>query len=130
MNGISYAWLRGVIPSATLANSELVCRALQDVYLSAPPQLSPGGTIYKPGRPDVYYPAGAEGDSTRMAGYMAMDAMTYCLHAYVASTVKADGWLAPRSKTGAHASRQLNLTAELRGLAERGIGSTRGPRLE
>lgn len=105
MNGLSFAWLRGVIPTAPLANAELIYRALTDVSFSSPPQLAPGGTIYTPGLPDVYYPAGAEGDSNRMAGYVAMDAMAYCIRADAASTIKADTWLT------LHAQKQVDMQA-------------------
>lgn len=107
VGGLTYGWLRGTgsVPAATLAAADLVYQAMSSVTFTNPPQLAPGGTIYTTGSAAIYYPGGAEGDATRMANYMALDAVAHCVSADAGAPTTADTWLA------LHAQNQLDQQA-------------------
>jgi hypothetical protein len=103
INGLSFALSTGKIPAASLVNASLVYRSMTDVFFSSPPQLAPGGTVYKAGSADIYYPGGDDGDANRMACYVALDGLAHCIQGDSKSSVPADTWLTR------HAQRQLDL---------------------
>ncbi|WP_116952862.1 LamG-like jellyroll fold domain-containing protein [Jiangella endophytica] len=57
--------LTGQLPAAAfLRNVDLTYEALVDLDFPAPPWLPPGGTIYVPGEPAIYYPDGNDWGTT------------------------------------------------------------------
>lgn len=103
-NGIVYATVGARdVPAATLHNADHLYYSMTDLAFVSPPHNSPGGSVYQPGSPAIYYPASDEGDPDRMASYLAMDCLVHCLGADTRSTTKAAVW------AGLHADRQLAL---------------------
>lgn len=57
--------LTGQLPAAAfLRNVDLTYEALVDLDFPSPPWLAPGGTIYVPGEPAIYYPDGNDWGTT------------------------------------------------------------------
>ena len=52
-------------PEAVFFNCDKVYRAVVEVEFASPPYLAPGGTSYKPGDGDIYYPQGGSWGSAR-----------------------------------------------------------------
>lgn len=66
MAGAAYTLAGEHTPEAAFHNAELVYDALVDVDFPSPPFAAPGGTIYVPGSPYVYYPEGTSWDPSRI----------------------------------------------------------------
>jgi hypothetical protein len=75
-----FAGLRqGRTPRAALHNGTLVYAAFTTGLFSVPPYLAPGGTIYRIGSGDVYYPQGWDWGPARAAPFLALDAHAFAL---------------------------------------------------
>jgi hypothetical protein len=67
------------LPQAVLEGADVTYRALTTKRFSSPPYRAPGGTVYRPGTPTVYYPQGADWGEHREAVYGTLDATTAAL---------------------------------------------------
>ncbi|HEU0130356.1 MAG TPA: hypothetical protein VFQ85_05115 [Mycobacteriales bacterium] len=61
------------VPQALLVNQDVLYRALASTPFAAPPAKAPGGTVYVPGNPTLYYPSGPDWGSARHAVYATED---------------------------------------------------------
>lgn len=100
--GAVFAQASGLLPAACLHHLDLVYRAMSELRFRSPPFAAPGGTIYRPGRPDIYYPITDEGDPNRTSPFAAFDAIAHNAGAD-ATPVPARIWAAR------HIARQLDL---------------------
>ncbi len=77
-------------------NADVVWRALVQNYFDPAQFQSPGGTIYRPGQAEVYYPQGNDWSSQRVDIYYLMDAFADVM-GYDAGTPDAAQWMAARA---------------------------------
>lgn len=63
-------------PRAAAHNMELLYGNFVDHDYPAPPYVAPGGTIYRPGSGEVYYPEGTDWGRSRRLQFVAVDAMS------------------------------------------------------
>ncbi len=62
-------------PQSALWNNAVVYSALINKSFRSPPYLAPGGTIYKRGTGNIYYPQGNDWGTVRPSMYAALDAL-------------------------------------------------------
>ena len=67
------------VPEGIFFNSDKVYRAVVEVEFAAPPYAAPGGTSYKPGTAEIYFPQGSDWGTCRYFVLGPWDAM---IHAY------------------------------------------------
>lgn len=76
-------------PIASLHNADVVYGAMTNVTFGSPPYRAPGGTIYVPGSPALYYPQSDDWGTSRIAHTVALDEMAADLHLDQLATVPA-----------------------------------------
>jgi hypothetical protein len=69
-----YGLTHTATPRSAVFNGSLVYGALVSHRYPSPPFLSPGGTAYRPGRSDIYYPQGNDWGTRVIGIYEAVDA--------------------------------------------------------
>jgi hypothetical protein len=95
--GADFAGLRqGRTPRAALHNGTLVYGAFTKLLFPAPPYVDPGGTIYRIGTGDVYYPEGWDWGPTRAVPFLSLDAHALALGQDVDAAWPASAALAAR----------------------------------
>jgi len=67
------------VPKGIFFNSDKVYRMLVEVKYDSPPYAAPGGTCYKPGSAEIYFPQGSDWGTCR---YFTMGPWDAMIHAY------------------------------------------------
>jgi hypothetical protein len=62
------------VPSVLLRNLDVIYQSLTDVQHHSPPYLPPGGTVYRPGTRDVYWPMRCDWGQRQPVGFAVIDA--------------------------------------------------------
>jgi hypothetical protein len=100
------------VPEAAFHNASLVYNSMSTLAFTAGAPSpaggifgSPGGTIYRPGSNDIYYPQGSDWGTVRRAPFMSFDA-----HALAYGLATAPAW-SPEEALAFHTAGQLTLDA-------------------
>jgi hypothetical protein len=88
------------VPAAAYFNVDRTYAALTDLVFTPGPNpndgtganLPPGGTIYRPGSAELYYPQGNDWGTNRIMNFVFADVVAHTLHLDGRSTVKAAEW--------------------------------------
>ncbi len=91
---------RQPVPAAAYFNVDRTYAALTDLVFTPGPNpndgtganLPPGGTIYRPGSAELYFPQGNDWGTSRYLNYVFADVVAHTLHLDGRSTVKAAEW--------------------------------------
>jgi len=67
------------VPETAQHNGALIYRTLNTKIWAAPPYEAPGGTIYRKGKPAIYYPRGVDWSTCDVSPYYLMDAWAHVL---------------------------------------------------
>jgi hypothetical protein len=78
-NALLFGLAKQPVPKAAFFNTDIIYQAMTDHVFSAPPYAAPGGTIYKPGSGDIYYPQVNDWGQKRKMHFALMDAQ---MHAF------------------------------------------------
>ncbi|MDI1336660.1 MAG: glycoside hydrolase family 43 protein [Lacunisphaera sp.] len=95
-----FALARQPVPAAAFFNVDRTYAALTDLAFTPGPtpgdgaaaNLPPGGTIYRPGSAELYYPQGNDWGTSRIMNFVFADALVHALKLDGHSTVKAAEW--------------------------------------
>ncbi len=79
-------------PKAAFFNSDLVYGAYSTVHFESPPYHSPGGTIYRPGKSDIYYPLGNDWGTDRRMQFATLDSFAHSFGYDHNLSIKGDEW--------------------------------------
>ncbi|MGD6968111.1 hypothetical protein ACQCVP_16915 [Rossellomorea vietnamensis] len=79
-SGLHYALAGLTIPKAAFHHSDLVYSSLSQVSFESPPYESPGGTIYREGSSDIYYPEGNDWGTSRRMQFAVLDIFADVFH--------------------------------------------------
>lgn len=72
-NALVFALARKATPKAAFFNADIIYQAMSGHEFTAPPYLQPGGTIYKEGTGDIYYPVANDWGTSRRMQFALMD---------------------------------------------------------
>lgn len=86
------------VPQAARFNADRVYRALQTREWPSPPHRRPGGTMYIPGRAEVYYPQGTDWSAYRFDIFYRLDTCIDVLGLDAGLTHQAAEWIPLRAE--------------------------------
>lgn len=97
---VLYALARQPVPAAAFFNVDHTYAALTDLVFRPGPNpddgaganLPPGGTIYRPGSADLYFPQGNDWGTNRKMNYVFADVLVHAFQLDGQSTIKAAAW--------------------------------------
>ncbi|MGD6803415.1 hypothetical protein [Rossellomorea aquimaris] len=72
-SGLHYSLAGLPVPKAAFHHSDLVYSSLSQMNFESPPYESPGGTIYREGSSDIYYPEGNDWGTSRRMQFAVLD---------------------------------------------------------
>lgn len=107
MTAISHNMMRSVLvcslagipaPEAFDFNFDVVYRAFANVQFPSPPYKAPGGSMYLPGKPEVYYPQGNDWGRCRFDIFYLMDAYACALGHPKELRERAGEWMRVRTE--------------------------------
>lgn len=84
------------VDKAALVNLDRTYAALVDVKFGSPPQLAPGGSAYRVGSPEVYFPHGDDWGGNGYAPFVLHDIQADALSFDSAASSPATTWIEPR----------------------------------
>ena len=87
----------GAIPESAHFNSPLIFRTFTSYKWPSPPYKAPGGTIYLPGRPGVYYPQGTDWSVHDFAQFYLLDSYAHILNWDKGMSHTAADWMVVRA---------------------------------
>lgn len=88
-----HAGLRGrPVPAGALHGLDVVYRALVDLDFDSPPYDPPGGTVYRDGSPDIYYPSGSDWGTRRRVNFVLNDVQAAVLGFDRGASTAASEW--------------------------------------
>ncbi|MBL8026080.1 MAG: hypothetical protein JNL74_06705 [Fibrobacteres bacterium] len=94
------SFARQTVRQAGVYNFDVVYKCFVDYAFPAPPFNNPGGTIYKPGKANLYYPQGTDWSSARLDQSIEIDAFADLLpNVGNAVSIPASEWLKIRVDT-------------------------------
>jgi len=86
------------VPEAATFNADLVYRCFVTESWPAPPNKSPGGTIYRPGEPLIYYPQGTDWTKLALLNFFATDTHVHLARLDTGLPHRAADWMRLRVK--------------------------------
>ena len=87
-----------VVPESVDFNAPVIYRTFVTQKWPSPPYKKPGGTIYTPGKPEVYYPQGADWSHHAYVSYYSFDVYAHLLGWDKDLPHRAQDWMRVRAK--------------------------------